>query len=145
MVSLTKSTKSTKEKDVKRQWHLFDAKDQILGRLVSKIATILIGKNKINYVSYLDMGDNVVVINAFDIRVTGKKEKNKIYTNYSGYPGGLKISTFSKMKEKKPEEIIRRAVYGMLPKNKLRDRMITRLHIFKNEQHLFQDKFKNKI
>lgn len=140
MKTLTKSTKPIKESEIKREWYLFDAKDQILGRLVSKVAPILIGKHKPNYVPYLDMGDYVVVINSKMVRVTGKKETDKKYSYYSGYPGGLKIKTFSELKEKNPTEIIRHAVLGMLPKNKLRDRRIKRLFIFPDEKHTFGGK-----
>lgn len=141
MPNLTKSTKSVKEKEINRSWHLYDAQGKILGRLATQISQVLIGKHKLNYVSHLDMGDNAVVINASEIKVTGDKEKSKIYTRYSGYPGGLKKITFSQMKEKKPEEVIRHAVYGMIPKNKLRDRRISRLHVYKNSDHPFKDKF----
>lgn len=140
MIALTKSTKSVKEKEIKREWYLFDAKDQILGRLVSKITPLLIGKNKSDYVPYLDMGNYVVVINAKLVKVTGKKEENKKYTSYSGYPSGLKIKTLNELREKKPTEIIRHAVWGMLPKNKLRDRRMKRLFVFPDEKHNFEGK-----
>lgn len=134
--------KSTKINQVKRNWHLFDAKDQILGRFASKTATVLIGKNKTYFVRNLDCGDYVVVINAGAIKVTGKKEKEKRYTSYSGYPGGLTIRTFADLKEKAPEKIIYHAVYNMLPKNKMRDTWMSRLYLFSGSEHNYQDKFK---
>lgn len=144
MTNLTRITKPTKESQIKREWHLFDAKGKILGRLISKITQYLIGKHKTNYVPYLDMGDYVVVINAEKVKLTGKKEKTKIYTRYSGYPGGLKILTFEELKKKNPVLIIRHAVSGMLPKNKLRKKRLARLFVFAGEDHPYKDKFKLK-
>ncbi|MDH7476432.1 MAG: 50S ribosomal protein L13 [Microgenomates group bacterium] len=143
MNKLNLITKPIKEKEVVRDWHLIDVKGKILGRVVPQIAIWLQGKHKSNYVPYLDMGDYVVVINAQKIAVTGKKSKNKIYTYYSGYPGGLKKIFFEKMIQEKPQEIIRHAVSGMLPKNKLRDTRLTRLFVFPDERHPYQEKFKN--
>ncbi len=142
MVSLTKSTKPIKEKDIKRTWHLVDVKDQILGRTVTEISKLLQGKHKPSYATYLDMGDFVVVINAKFIKVTGKKEKEKVYTSYSGYPGGLKKITFDKLIKKNPKELLRHAVSGMLPKNKLRDRRLARLFIYPDDRHPYKGKFK---
>ena len=144
MATISKTTKSESAKNIRRGWHLFDAKGKILGRFVSDITKYLIGKHKPSYVSYLDMGDYVVVINASNVHLTGKKEKSKVYSRYSGYPGGLKQVSFEEMKEKKPEEIIRHAVMGMLPKNKLRDRRITRLFVFIDDKHPYHDKLKIK-
>lgn len=134
--------KPTRQKDIKREWHLIDAQEQILGRLTTKIAGLLMGKNKPYFVRYLDCGDYVVVVNAKDIQVTGKKEKQKKYYRYSGYPGGLKIKTFAQLREENPTRIIYEAVRGMLPQNKLRDRMITRLYVFADDKYPYQDKFK---
>ena len=127
---------------VKREWHLIDAKDKILGRISTKIARLLIGKDKVEYVPYLDVGDHVVVVNAAEVGVTGKKEKQKIYYRHSGYPGGLRSETLGDLRERRPEEIIRRAVKGMLPKNKLQKLMLKRLHIFAGAEHPFEEKFK---
>lgn len=143
MVKLTKTTKALKSRQITRDWHLLDAQGKILGRLATKIASFLIGKHKPNYVPYLDVGDYVVVINAKKVVVSGKKEEQKLYTRYSGYPGGLKKMTFRQLKEKKPEEIIRQAVSGMLPKNKLRKKRLARLFVFAEEKHPYGDKFKN--
>ena len=134
------TTRSTKAKDIKRSWHLIDAKEKILGRLAVKIARFLIGKEKPYFVSYLDCGDFVVIINAKKIKVTGKKEEQKIYTRYSGYPGGLKKETLKHLRERKPEEIIRRAVSGMLPKNKLRKQRLKRLYVYADEKHPYKNK-----
>ena len=125
---------------VERQWHLVDAKDQILGRMATKVARLLSGKEKVEYVPYLDLGDYVVVINAVEVAVTGKKEKQKTYYRHSGYPGGLRAETLGDLRERRPEEIIRRAVKGMLPKNKLQKLMLKRLHIFAGSEHSFKDK-----
>lgn len=127
---------------VERKWHLIDVKDQILGRSATKIARLLSGKDKVEYVPYLDVGDHVVVINAREVAVTGKKERQKIYYRHSGYPGGLKAETLRELRERAPEEIIRRAVEGMLPKNKLQKSMLKRLHIFAGAEHSFEGKFK---
>ena len=134
------STAKISGKNIQREWHLIDAKDKTLGRLAVEVAKILRGKNKVNFVPYLDQGDYVVVVNAAKVSVTGKKEKQKTYTNYSGYPGGDKTKALWQMRIEKPTEIIRRAVFGMLPKNKLRDIMITRLYIYPEKEHPHGDK-----
>ncbi len=141
MKKITKQTKSIREKQILRKWHLLNVENKILGRISPFIAKLLQGKHKVNYVSYLDMGDNVVVINAKKIVVTGKKNKEKKYTEYSGYPGGLKIKKFIDLIDKNPEYIIKRAVSGMLPKNKFRDQRLKRLFVYPDSNHPFQDKF----
>lgn len=133
-------TISTKASEIERQWHLVDVKNQIVGRIATKIALLLMGKSKPYFVRHLDCGDYVVIVNAKDVRVTGKKAAQKIYSTYSGYPGGLRKESFSDLLARKPEEVIKRAVYGMLPKNKLRDEMIKRLHIFVGPEHTFAEK-----
>lgn len=135
------TTKPTTSKQIARTWHLIDAKDKILGRVAVEIAAALIGKSKPYFVRNLDCGDYVVVINAQSVKVTGRKEKEKLYTRYSGYPGGLKTKALWQMRIENPVEVIRRAVMGMLPKNKLRARMITRLHVFSGEKHDFVSRF----
>ena len=107
--------------------HNFDAAGQIVGRLATKIATLLMGKNLPEYVAYLDKGGEVVVSNVDKIKLSGKKWAQKLYTRYSGYPGGLKKATAQEVKSKNPQRILHHAVYGMLPKNKLRDQQIKRL------------------
>lgn len=118
---------NTKISEIKRETHELDASGEVLGRLATKIAGLLMGKSKPYYVSHLDCGDFVNVKNAAVIKVTGKKEIDKVYTRYSGYPGGLKSKQLKQIRKENPSEIIRHAVFGMLPKNKLRDIMITRL------------------
>jgi large subunit ribosomal protein L13 len=137
-------TKSTKLSDIKRSWHLFDVNGKILGRVASEISTILMGKSKPYFVSSLDCGDYVVVINAEKIKVSGNKETLKKYSRHSGYPGGYKEEMLTDLRKRKPEDIIRFAVLGMLPQNKLQDRMLTRLFIFKGKDHTYADKFKTK-
>lgn len=139
---MLKQTKPTTDKMIKRSWHLVDAKDKVLGRVAVEIAAKLIGKSKSYFVRNLDCGDYVVVINAKYVKVTGHKEEEKVYTRFSGYPGGLKRKFLWELRADKPEELIRRAVMGMLPKNRLRDRMITRLHVRAEGTHEFADKFK---
>ena len=136
-----KQTKSTKISNIKRDWHLVDLKGKILGRIASDIALLLMGKNKPNFVRNLDMGDFVVVINAKDFKVTGNKEKLKKYYRHSGYPGGFKSETLGDLRQRKPEDVIIRAVSGMLPQNRLKDKMLSRLRVFETEVHTFKDKF----
>ena len=128
-------TKVLKKNDVIRKWYIVDATDKILGRLASRIALILIGKNKPQYSPHLDCGDFVVVVNADKFRVTGKKMKDKIYYSHSFYPGGLKKINLESMLEKHPERVIYHAVSGMLPKNKLRARRLKRLKIYTASDH----------
>ena len=134
------TTKSTKAQDVKRTWHIIDVKEKVLGRVATDIAHTLMGKSKPYFVRNLDCGDYVIVINSKHVVVTGKKEKEKLYGNYSGYPGGLKQKALWQVRIEKPTELIRHAVYGMLPKNKLRDRLITRLYIYPEAEHPYKDK-----
>lgn len=138
----TQYTKPTKAKEITRTWHLVDVKGKVLGYAATEIAVKLLGKNKPNYVANLDCGNHVVVINCKDVEVTGKKETKKVYSNYSGYPGGRKEKALWQLRQEKPTEIIRHAVWGMLPKNKLRDRMITRLYLFADDKHPYQNNIK---
>ena len=114
-----RTTYIAKIADVERKWYVVDATDKTLGRLASEIATILRGKNKPMYAPNIDAGDYVIVINAEKVAVTGKKLDQKVYTHHSGYVGGLKTITLKKQLEKKPEEVLKHAVKGMLPKNAL--------------------------
>lgn len=138
---MKKSTRSTPASEVTRSWHLFDAKDKVLGRFATDVALKLMGKSKPYFVRNLDCGDHVVVINAKHVIVTGKKEKTKLYGNYSGFPGGLKQKALWQIRAEKPTEIVRHAVWGMLPKNKLRDRLVTRLYVYPEADHPYQSKF----
>lgn len=136
-------TQTTKASDIKRTWHLIDVKDKTLGRVSSEIAQLLMGKKKPYFVRNLDCGDYVVIINAKDVKVTGKKEEQKNYYRHSGYPGGFKTETLKELRARNPQEIITHAVKGMLPQNKLRDKMLRRLFVFAGEEHKYGDKFKS--
>jgi large subunit ribosomal protein L13 len=127
-----------KKNEIEKKWWLINAEGKILGRLATKIATLLRGKNKPYFTNFMDTGDYVIVINAEKIRVTGKKAKKKIYRSHSGYIGGLKEITFEKLIEKKPEEAIRRAVWGMLPKNRLGRAIFKKLKIYRGPNHPHQ-------
>jgi large subunit ribosomal protein L13 len=133
-----------KKGDIKREWHLVDANGEVLGRMGSEIAKLLMGKGKTKYAPHLDMGDYVVVINAKDVELTGRKKENKVYYRHSGYPGGFKEEKFSDLIEKHPEKVIERAVSGMLPKNRLHDKRMRRLKVFADKNHKYEDKFKGK-
>ena len=128
-------TKSYKRGNVKKNWHLVDAQDKVLGRLAVKIATILSGKNKAQYSPNADLGDFVVVVNADKVKVTGNKFSQKNYYHHTGYPGGLKTKSFEKMQEDSPEKIIEKAVKGMLPKNKLANQIIKKLKVYTGSAH----------
>ncbi len=138
---MNKITQPTKTSEVTRNWHLMNVDDKVLGRIATDAAQKLIGKSKPYFAKNLDCGDYVVVTNAATVKVTGKKEKDKVYTRYSGFPSGLHKTPLGKMRKEKPEEIIRHAVSGMLPKNKLRASMLKRLYVFAGSEHKFEDKF----
>lgn len=121
-------------------WHLVDAKNQIVGRLATQIVSILRGKHKPSFSPNYDCGDYVVVINAKEVKFTGTKVTDKQYTWHTGYPGGLKQITVKEQLDKKPEEVLRKAVLGMLAKNTLRYRIARKLRIFPGAQHLHEDK-----
>lgn len=135
-------TYSPKSSEITRSWHLFDAKGAILGRLSTQIAKLLIGKHKTNYAPHFDAGDNVVVINAAEIAVSGNKETQKLYRHHSGYPGGMKVKNLALVRETKPTEILLHSVSGMLPKNKLQAKMLKHLHIYAGSDHPYGKQFK---
>ena len=114
------------------QWFVVDAKDQVLGRLATKVARLLIGKDKPSFTPYLDSGDHVVVINADQIKMTGNKIEQKMYYSHSGYPGGLKEVPAKRVRQTKPEWVVREAIVGMLPKNKLRARRAKKLRVYRD-------------
>ena len=128
-------TYSPKANEVEREWILIDAEDQILGRLATQVATILRGKHKPEFAHHIDVGDFVVVINVDKIRVTGNRLDQKIYYRHSGYPGGLTGITLRKMMEKSPERVIEKAVWGMLPKNRLGRKLLKKLKIYAGPEH----------
>ncbi|MCX6816905.1 MAG: 50S ribosomal protein L13 [Candidatus Beckwithbacteria bacterium] len=135
-------TYATKQTDIKREWHLVDADNQVLGRLASAIAQKLLGKNKPYFTPQLDCGDYVVVINSDKISVTGKKLLQKTYWRHSNYPGGFQSITFGEQLKKDSRQALLWTVSKMLPKNKLRDARLCRLKVFKTDQHIYQDKLK---
>ena len=128
-------TKSFKISEVNQKWLLIDAENKTLGRLSSRVSSILMGKNKSQYTPNNDLGDFVVIINAEKIKLTGNKEYQKKYFRHSGYPGGLKSTNVQELRKDKPEQIIFKAVKGMLPKNKLADKMISKLKVYKGPAH----------
>ncbi|PID87316.1 50S ribosomal protein L13 [Candidatus Gracilibacteria bacterium] len=131
-------TITTKQlKGNERKWYIIDAKGQTLGRLATKIAVILRGKNKVSFVPHLDNGDYVIVTNCDKFSVTGKKLADKMYYKHSGYLGGLKEMNLETLLEKKPTEALEKAISGMLPKNKLRKEMLSRLKLFTGDEHTF--------
>jgi len=133
-----KDTYFPSEKLVTKKWYIIDAKNQKLGRLATQISKILIGKHKRIFTPFLNLGDNVVVLNASHIVVTGNKEEQKNYRNHSGQPGGMRIETFKKLKERCPEKILQHAIKGMLPKNSLGRDIYTNLKIYRNDFHPHQ-------
>jgi large subunit ribosomal protein L13 len=127
-VSLNKAT-------VQKEWVVVDATDQILGRLSSKIAMVLRGKHKPGYTPHVDCGDNVIVINAEKVRLTGNKLKGKVYVRHTGYPGGQRFQTAEELLAKHPARMVEKAVKGMLPKNTLGAALFTNLHVFVGAEH----------
>jgi large subunit ribosomal protein L13 len=121
--------------DRQRDWYVIDAQGKTLGRLATQIADALRGKRKPAYTPHIDTGDFVIVINAEKIHVTGNKRTDKLYHRHSGYPGGLRTRTFEQMLERRPEEIIRRAVKGMMPRNRLARKQLTKLRIYAGPEH----------
>ncbi|MCG8529569.1 MAG: 50S ribosomal protein L13 [Desulfovibrionales bacterium] len=128
-------TFSPKPEDITREWFVVDAEDQILGRLATQIAHRLRGKHKPEFAPHVDNGDFIVVVNCEKIKVTGKKMADKMYYRHTGYPGGLKEANLETMLEKKPEDVIRKAVQGMLPKNRLGRAMMKKLKIYVGTEH----------
>jgi large subunit ribosomal protein L13 len=128
-------TYSVKAKEIKREWHLIDASDKVLGKIATEAAEWLMGKNKAMFTRNLDTGDYVVVTNASKVRVTGKKLEQKMYYRHSGYPGGFRAVPLSDMLAKKPGMVIEHAVKGMLPQNKLGDAMIKKLKVYAGADH----------
>ena len=118
-----------------RKWHIIDAEGAVLGRLAVQVADVLRGKNKPVYIVHLDAGDFVVVINVEKVRVTGKKESDKVYMSYSGWKGGEKHRTVAQVRAKRPEDLIHRAVKGMVPKNRLGRVLLTKLKVYKGPNH----------
>jgi len=135
MNTLSYKTVTPKPAEIKKEWVLVDAENEILGRLATQVARILRGKTKTNYTPHLDCGDNVIIINAEKIRFTGSKLTDKQYVHYSGYPGGQKVGTPKEMLRKKPTYVIEEAVRGMLPKNRLGAELFRNLRVFAGAEH----------
>jgi large subunit ribosomal protein L13 len=131
-------TYTAKPEDIKREWFLLDAEGKTLGRLASKIAEVLRGKHKPMYTPHLDCGDYVIVINADKVRVTGRKLDQKIYYRHSGYPGGLTSINLRDQLQKHPERVLMAAVHGMLPKNRLGRKMLSKLKVYVGDSHPHQ-------
>ncbi len=135
-------TDMPKPQTIVRSWHLIDLKDQVLGRVSSKIASLLMGKHKPYFAPHMDCGDYVIVTNAAEIAVTGKKASLKKYYSHSNFPGGFKEITFDKLMDKDPKRVITHAVKGMLPNNKLLKERMKRLKVFTDTNHPYADKLK---
>ena len=120
---------------IERKWHLIDAEDAVLGRVASKAALVLMGKHKAQYTPFIDTGDHVVVVNAAKVRLTGRKEEQKLYRRHSGYPGGLTETSARKVRAVRPERMVEEAIQGMLPKTKLGKQMYRKLQVYAGPKH----------
>jgi large subunit ribosomal protein L13 len=136
-------TYQPKKKEISRNWHIIDAKGRILGRMATEIVKLLMGKQKVTYANHIDMGDYVVVINASKVKVSGRKDKQKVYQKHSGYPGGFKEIKYAKMISEKPARVIELAVKRMLPDNRLRKPRMIRLRVFAGGEHTYKNKLTN--
>lgn len=134
MATATK-TYAVKISDVQREWRVLDADGATLGRLATQIAVLLRGKHRTSFTPSLDTGDPVIVVNAAKIKVTGNKLKDKMYVRHSGYPGGFRAENLERLLSRRPEEVIRRAVRGMLPQNRLGEQMMRKLHVYAGSEH----------
>ena len=138
MDTLSYKTVSLNKATVDKQWVVIDATDLALGRLASRVALVLRGKTKAGFTPNVDCGDNVIVVNAEKVALTGKKMTDRVYTRYTGYPGGQRFTTPKEILAKRPEELVRRAVKGMLPKTRLGDQILHNLHIYAGPEHPHQ-------
>jgi large subunit ribosomal protein L13 len=129
------STEFPSKNGIVRTWHVIDAQDAILGKLASKAAMLLMGKHKASYTPFLDTGDHVIVINAGKVRLTGRKEADKVYRHFTGYPGGLVEKSIARVRREKPTRIVEEAIQGMLPKTKLGKQMFRKLKVYAGERH----------
>jgi large subunit ribosomal protein L13 len=129
------STEFPSKNGIKRQWHVIDAQDLILGKLASKAAMLLMGKTKPTYTTFLDTGDHVIVINAAKVKVSGRKEEDKIYRHFTGYPGGLVEKSLKRVRAEKPIRLVEDAIAGMLPKTKLGKQMFRKLQVYAGDRH----------
>ena len=138
MDTLSYKTISSNKKTVNKEWVLIDAENEILGRLASKAAKLLRGKYKPNFTPHVDCGDNVIIVNAEKIKLTGNKWTDKIYIRHTGYPGGQRFSTPNDLLAKKPESLIEKAIKGMLPKNRLGSELFRNLYVYTGPEHQHQ-------
>jgi large subunit ribosomal protein L13 len=129
------STEFPSKQSITRTWHVVDAEGQVLGKLASNAAKILMGKHKASYTPFLDTGDHVVVINAAKVRLTGRKEENKVYRHFTGYPGGLVEMNVRRVKATRPSRMVEDAIFGMLPKTKLGKQMYRKLKVYAGDKH----------
>ena len=129
------STYVPRATDVRNNWHVIDGEDQVLGRLATRAAMLLMGKHKPDYTPFLKTGDHVIVVNAQKVRLTGRKEENKMYRTHSQYPGGLKEASARTVRQTNPERLVEQAVIGMLPKNKIGKQLARRLRVYAGPQH----------
>jgi large subunit ribosomal protein L13 len=129
------STEFPSKNGIARQWHLLDAEDVVLGKLASKAAMLLMGKHKTTFTPFLDTGDHVVVVNAAKVRLTGRKDDNKIYRHFTGYPGGLVETSARRVRAERPARMIEEAIQGMLPKTKLGKQMYRKLNVYAGDKH----------
>jgi large subunit ribosomal protein L13 len=132
---MNNKTYAVKKSDIQREWRVVDADGATLGRVSTQIATLLRGKHRATFTTHLDVGDPVIVVNAAKIKVTGRKLQAKQYVRHSGYPGGMRVESLERLLERRPEEVIRRAVRGMLPQNRLGEQMMRKLHIYAGATH----------
>ncbi len=135
MDTLSYKTKTISGKGIERKWFIVDAEDMVLGRMASTVSKVLQGKHKASYTANIDNGDHVIVVNAEKVKLTGNKWDQKQYITYSGYPGGQKSKTAKQIRDRKPEQIIEKAVKGMLPRTKLGRQMYKKLHVFAGAEH----------
>ncbi|HLZ49025.1 MAG TPA: 50S ribosomal protein L13 [Candidatus Limnocylindria bacterium] len=138
MAAITTKTKSAKASEIERHWRVIDADGAVLGRLATQAAATLRGKHKSTFTPNLDTGDPVVIVNAAKVRVTGKKLTDKLYIRHSGYPGGFRSETLELLLARRPEEVVRRAVRGMLPQNRLGEKMSRKLFVYAGPEHPHQ-------
>ncbi len=136
-------TVTPKPAEVKRSWHLIDAKDQVLGRLATRAAVFLMGKHKTDFARHVDWGDHVVIINAAQVAVTGHKETQKLYHRHSGFPGGMTVTTLEQVRASHPDRLILHAITGMLPDNKLQASILSHLHVYPDSKHPYEMHFKD--
>jgi large subunit ribosomal protein L13 len=133
--TLSYKTKSAKKESVKKEWVIIDANDEVLGRLASKVAVILRGKNKPSFTPHVDCGDNVIIINAEKVKLTGNKRTDKQYFRHTGYPGGQQIDTPEMLFARKPAAVVEKAIRGMLPKSRLGRELFRNLHVYVGSEH----------